>query len=112
MEFEEYKPHGAYAGPWGGRWVAGPEGSTLVINWLSHSGENDPVSVSIHRYEVYKEARLVDQELEHFELRSYPKEELITLLKECGYEKIAILPSYSSRPQEDLIIEAWKPVSF
>ncbi|MGC4086854.1 MAG: class I SAM-dependent methyltransferase [Polyangiaceae bacterium] len=76
------------AGNWGGRWLQRPDGAKLMISWLSQYSAATGVVSSVHRYELIREGKLLEQEFEDFELKLYELSEFRALLESAGFTQI------------------------
>jgi SAM-dependent methyltransferase len=82
------------SGTWGGRWVERPDGSRLILSWLTQYSGAANVSTAVHRYELVKDGRLLATELEDFRVRSYESAEFDGLLQQAGFREIALFKPY------------------
>lgn len=74
--------------PWAGRWLTLGDGSKLLISWLGHYDASTRTSHSVLKYELLRDARLIDAEYEDFDLRLYEPEEIEALAREVGFDSI------------------------
>ena len=74
--------------------------------------ENTNVMRSIHKYELFKDGKLLDSELEDFRVKLFYKESLFQLLEECGFTNIKMYKLYEKvEPENDameIVIECEK----
>ena len=89
------------SGTWGGRWVTRADGAKIVLSWLSQYVAPTGISSSLHRYELLNEGRVLAQEFEDFELKSYELAEFRELLARAGFTQVQALTPYSSEPLDD-----------
>ncbi len=82
------------SGTWGGRWVERPDGSRLIISWLTQYSGAANVHTAVHRYELIKDGQLLAVEYEDFRVRSYGSDEFRKLLERAGFEKIELFKPY------------------
>lgn len=76
--------------PWGGRWVKCADGSILIVNWLGRFDAATRISHSIMRYELVREGKILDTEVEPFDLRLYEPDELEPILRSAGFTDVRI----------------------
>jgi SAM-dependent methyltransferase len=82
------------SGTWGGRWVERPDGSRLIMSWLTqYSGAAD-ISTTVHRYELIQDGQLLATEYEDFRVRSYESAEFRALLERAGFRNIELFKPY------------------
>jgi SAM-dependent methyltransferase len=107
LEFERYQElRPELSGTWGGRWVNCPDGSKIVLSWLSqYSGRSD-VTSSLHRYEHVVDGKVAAVEYEDFQVKSYTFEEAYALLEGAGFVQIEAFKPYAQVPPDDTD-EAW-----
>lgn len=82
------------SGVWGGRWIERPDGSKLVLSWLTQYSGDARITSSLHRYELVKEGQLVATEYDDFRVRSYTPSEFRSLLEHAGFQDVAALRPY------------------
>lgn len=82
------------SGVWGGRWLERPDGSKLILSWLSQYSGAPNLTTSIHRYELVQEGRVVAVEYDDFRVRSYLADEFRGLLQGAGFESIETFTPY------------------
>lgn len=99
--------------PWGGRWLKRPDGALLVMSWLGQYAASERISYSVHRYELVLEGRVVETEMEEFNLRAYEAPEFQALLEAAGFVEVKPLKAFEQRPpdadDEGLVFECRKP---
>ncbi|MFZ5897106.1 MAG: class I SAM-dependent methyltransferase [Myxococcota bacterium] len=107
IERRDPKKHSELSGTWGGRWVTRPDGAKIIINWLSQYAASTGVVSSVHRYDLVKDGRLVEQEYEDFELKLYDLSEFRELLRSGGFTQIQVVNAYEGSPidEEALVTE-------
>lgn len=89
--------------PWSGRWIKHPEGGFIVLSWLGRYDARSQVNHSLLKYERVLDSKVVDTEMEEFNLRHYDENELRELLVHAGFSVVDFLePSWveneSGRP--------------
>lgn len=89
------------SGTWGGRWVERPDGTKLIISWLSQYSGAANVTSSVHRYELVKDGQLLASEYDDFQVRSYASAEFRGLLQAAGFSQIDELKPYAREPADD-----------
>jgi SAM-dependent methyltransferase len=99
--------------PWGGRWLERPDGATLVVSWLGHYDAAKRINYNLHRYELFKDGRLLQTELEHFDLQLYEPDDFQALLESSGFCDVQRLEAHAFRPpdegDETIVFECMKP---
>lgn len=112
------KPAESGSWPWGGRWVTRPsDGAKIMISWLGRYDAVTSITYNIHRYELFKDGRLLATEIEEFDLRQYSAAELVGLLEEAGFSQIRMFTPYEERravcesTADEVVIECRKPLS-
>ena len=93
------------SGNWGGRWLKRPDGAILIISWLPTYNAQTQVGTSLLRYEVFKDAKLLETELEELALRSYQKGEFDALLEEAGFTDVRTLKLLGNEASNDADLE-------
>jgi SAM-dependent methyltransferase len=93
------------SGNWGGRWIKRPDGAILIISWLPTYNAQTRISTDLHRYEVFKDGRLLETELEVFTGRSYIPGEFEALLEEAGFVEVRTLKLLSDQPADQTDFE-------
>ena len=73
---------------WRGRWVTRPDGARIVISQLSRYSAAESVLRSIHRYELIKDGRSLEEEWEELDERLYEPAEFRALLEACGFTAV------------------------
>jgi len=113
LDVERQRSPVSFSWPWGGRWVERPDGAKIVISWLGHYDVATRISHSIHRFELVKDARLLETEFEDFDLRYYEPEEFAQLLENTGFRAVRTWKAHEFRPPEDadeaIVFECVKP---
>ena len=89
------------SGTWGGRWVERPDGSRLIISWLTQYSGAANVSTAVHRYELVKDGQLLASEYEDFRVRSYASAEFRALLERAGFRNIELFKPYERTPPDE-----------
>jgi hypothetical protein len=89
------------SGTWGGRWVERPDGSRLIISWLTQYSGAANVSTAMHRYELVKDGQLLASEYEDFRVRSYASAEFRALLERAGFRNIELFKPYERTPPDE-----------
>ncbi|MEO8903172.1 MAG: class I SAM-dependent methyltransferase [Polyangiaceae bacterium] len=99
--------------PWGGRWLKRPDGAMIVLSWLGQYAASERTSYSVHRYELVIEGRVVETEMEEFNLRAYEQQEFQTLLESAGFVDVKALKAFEQRApdtdDEGLVFECRRP---
>lgn len=75
-------------GPWDGRWVDRPDGARIAISWLNRYDAANQTVQSIHRYELFRNGRLLETEWEELGVRMYEPAEFLSLLEVSGFVDI------------------------
>lgn len=97
LEVETPRAQPVHVGQWGGRWVERPDGSKILLSWLSLYDEKEQICRAINRYELFNAETLLETEFEEFTLRFYEPEEFRSLLETAGFENIRVLKPYQPR---------------
>lgn len=99
--------------PWGGRWLKRPDGALLVMSSLGQYAASERISYSVHRYELVIEGRVVETEVEEFNLRAYEPQECQAMLEGAGFVDVKPLKAFEQRApdtdDEGLVFECRKP---
>lgn len=99
--------------PWGGRWLKRPDGALLVISWLGQYAASERISYSLHRYELVIDGRVVETEMEEFNLRAYEPQEFQALLESAGFVDVKALKAFEQRApdadDEGVVFECRRP---
>jgi SAM-dependent methyltransferase len=99
--------------PWGGRWLKRPDGALLVISWLGQYAASELTSYALHRYELVVEGRVVETEIEEFNLRYFQPSELQALVEAAGFVDVKALKTFEQQPpdseDEGFVIECRRP---
>ena len=82
------------SGTWGGRWLERPDGSRLIISWLTQYSGAANVSTAVHRYDLVKDGQLLASEYEDFRVRSYASAEFHGLLERAGFQNVEPFKPY------------------
>jgi 2-polyprenyl-3-methyl-5-hydroxy-6-metoxy-1,4-benzoquinol methylase len=90
------------------------DGAKIVMNAFTQSFDSETsVLRSIHRYELYKDGKLLESELEDFRLKLYTKESITKLLEQCGFVNIQAFQPYTNLPpfenSQEMVIECKRP---
>lgn len=81
--------------PWSAdRSVTRADGARIYLSWSGRYDAERRTSFSIGRYELVKEGRVIETELEDFNLRFYSAEEFESLLREAGFSHVKRIESY------------------
>jgi ubiquinone/menaquinone biosynthesis C-methylase UbiE len=116
LEVETPRAQPVHAGQWGGRWVERPDGSKILLSWLSLYDEKEQICRAINRYELFKAETLLETEFEEFTLRFYEPAEFRGLLETAGFENIRLLKPYQSGEPDggdpSIVFECSKPASW
>jgi SAM-dependent methyltransferase len=89
------------SGTWGGRWVERPDGSRLIISWLTQYSGAANVSTAVHRYDLVKDGQLLASEYEDFRVRSYASAEFHAGLVRAGFRNIEQFKPYERTPPDE-----------
>jgi hypothetical protein len=89
------------SGTWGGRWVERPDGSRLIMSWLTQYSGSANVSTTVHRYELIQDGRLLATEYEDFRVRSYESAEFHARLEQAGFRNIELFKPYERTPPDE-----------
>lgn len=102
VEIERLQPSPTTtSGTWGGRWIERPDGTKIVISWLSQYSASEAISRSLHRYELIRNGALLATEFEEFELRFHDPVVFAGLLEETGFRKVQSFKPYTPEPADD-----------
>jgi SAM-dependent methyltransferase len=93
------------SGNWCGRWVKRPDGAILSLSWLTTLDAQTQTYTSLERYEVFKDGRLLETELEETAGRSYMPGELEALLEEAGFVEVRTFKLLSDQPADETDLE-------
>lgn len=77
--------------PWGGRWISHPEGGLIVLSWLGQYHAASKTNRSLLKYERVIDSKVVETEMEEFNLRHFDREELEQLLLGVGFSSVEFL---------------------
>lgn len=77
-------------------WVR-PDGARIVLTAtvVKHEGN---VSESIGKYELFKDGRLLETELDDFPIRFYEPDEFCRLLTTAGFDSVRVTKAYTDEP--------------
>jgi len=99
--------------PWGGRWLKRADGALIVLSWLGQYAASQRISYSLHRYELVIDGRIVETEMEEFNLRAYEAQEFQVLLERAGFVDVKVLKAFEQRApdpdDEGLVFECRRP---
>ena len=99
--------------PWGGRWLKRPDGALIVLSALGQYAASERISYSLHRYELVIDGRVVETEMEEFNLRAYEPREFQNLLESAGFVDVKALKTFEQRApdadDEGLVFECRSP---
>jgi ubiquinone/menaquinone biosynthesis C-methylase UbiE len=101
LEIERHMPQPANIGLMKGRWVDCPDGSKIVLSWLSQYHDGERILRSINCYEWIKDGRLLETEWEDFNLRLYDPEEFSALLTSAGFTAVQTFKAYGTGRPDD-----------
>jgi SAM-dependent methyltransferase len=93
------------SGNWCGRWIKRPDGAILNLSWLTTLDAQTQTYASLERYEVFKDGRLLETELEETTGRSYMPNELEALLEEAGFVEVRTFKLLSDQPADQTDLE-------
>jgi SAM-dependent methyltransferase len=93
------------SGNWCGRWVKRPDGAILNLSWLTTLDAQTQTYTSLERYEVFKDGRLLETEIEETVGRSYMPNELEALLEEAGFVEVRTFKLLSDQPADQTVLE-------
>lgn len=89
------------------------DGSLIVMSWLGQCAASERISYSVHRYELVVDGRVVETEIEEFNLRAYEPQEFQALLLAAGFVDVKPLKAFEQRPpdaqDEGLVFECRRP---
>ena len=90
-----------------------PDGAKIVVNWLNQPGPEAKVNSSLLRYDLIKDGKVLETEVEDFPLRFFEPQELHQLLAEAGFNGIKrwrLFEFMEPGPDDEtLLFEATKP---
>jgi SAM-dependent methyltransferase len=89
------------AWPWDGRWLKRPDGALIVLSSLGQYAASERTSYSLHRYELVIDGRVVETEMEEFNLRAYEPQEFQALLESAGFVDVKALKAFEQRAPDD-----------
>jgi len=99
--------------PWDGRWLKRPDGALIVQSSLGQYAASERISYSLHRYELVIDGRLVETEMEEFNLRAYQPHEFQALLESAGFVDVNALKTFEQRApdaeDEGIVFECRRP---
>jgi ubiquinone/menaquinone biosynthesis C-methylase UbiE len=101
FDIERYQDQESSSWPWGGRWIERPDGAKIVISWMGHFDAKQRISHSLNRYELFKDGKLLETELEDFHLRQYTFEEIKGFLEAAGFGGVRMLKAHEQRAPEE-----------
>jgi hypothetical protein len=99
LEVERPERSSSAGGPWGAKWVERPDGAKILVSWVGRYDATTRISRNIGRYELIQAGRVLETELEDFDLRSYEIDEFGELLAGAGFSEIRAQRAYESEPQ-------------
>jgi SAM-dependent methyltransferase len=76
------------------RVIHSPDGATLVFQRVTRHDVAGPIEHHVLFYEKWKDHQIVAREVQDFPLRHYEQDELTRLLREAGFESIAVCGDY------------------
>jgi SAM-dependent methyltransferase len=86
---------------WAGRWVERPDGANLVFSSLSSYDKREKIESAIHKYELFKDGRLLETEQENFAMRFYEKDVFKAMLEDAGLINIKVIKAYQDAEPEE-----------
>ncbi len=102
IEIELHLNRESQSWPWSGRWVDLPEGGKIVISSLNTYDAADHIMRSVSRYDLMKDGKLCETEMEALDLRYYDRAEFHSLLENAGFVAIDCVKPYSGeKPDGD-----------
>jgi len=89
------------SGAWQGRWVERADGAKLIFSWLTQYSGAANVTTTLHRYELVRNGRVIDCQIEEFRVRSHAPDELRSLLFAAGFAKVVAMKPYERQEPEE-----------
>ncbi len=90
-----------------------PEGGQIKITSSGKFDSANKIYCSANRYELILDGKVVESEIEEFNLRYYQPEQFTALLSECGFKRIQVQAAFDPRlplkAADSLIFIAHKP---
>ena len=88
VEIETLKTVREPQGVWRGKWVTKPNGSKIILNFLSQFNPNSRIETGLFRYELWEENKISQTEVEAYHVKHYEPEEFEKLLRQHGLKII------------------------
>jgi len=89
------------------------DGALIVLSSLGQYAASERISYSLHRYELVIDGRVVETEMEEFNLRAYEAQEFQVLLERAGFVDVKVLKAFEQRApdpdDEGLVFECRRP---
>ncbi len=115
MEIDLHMHRASQSWPWSGRWVDLPDRGKIIVSTLAEYSAHDRIMRSVNRYDLMKDGRLCETEMEEFNVRFHDRDEFRALLDGAGFTMIRCLKPYSGNDADDtdesVVFECQKPVS-
>lgn len=100
LDIDTPKAASRLTGHWVGRWVDGSDGAMIIFSALSSYNQVEKIEYSIHKYELFKDEKLIATELEHFATRFYEIDEFRNLLEDAGFKHIKATKPFTDLPPD------------
>ncbi len=82
-------------------WVETTDKSLITLSSASRFNQSSKIQTTLNKYELWKEGKIFETELEEFKLRLYSKHEIISLVREAGFTCQSISVPYTESPAKD-----------
>jgi len=93
--------------------VTRPDGAEIIVNFIGTYDSKEQIVRTVQRYELFCDDRLIETELETFELRFYEKDEFQQILEANGFINIMVTKAYENTEPDlndtTIVFECRKP---